>query len=488
MTGERPIFQGVLHSQRRSTPICTNSGQSELQNPRVVYEDDLVVAVFYQGNSDYLVITFGDKVNLARGTDFFGDKPLIGTGTSTLGIMAKSPHWYPEETVKKVLEIVEPLISPFTERIGYGGSMGGYAVLKYAAWFDLTTVISLCPQFSIDNNDLCGLHSVFYRHFTKSMAGMGIRATDRSGRAFVFFDPSHREDAAHAALIQNVWPETRQVRVWMVGHGVTSVFAGTTNLADLIQACRRDDSAALKRFAGLNRRSGSQRFNRFSTRLLLERPDLTLKFIVPASFSGQNWKSEQIREVHKRQRIRILELFEKRAADRLSDYDTHISNAELNHIRAKKHRFWSEEQAVRFYERAKRSPVKRVAFDHAIHTVQGTILAFDYIGLRLIHLPAGAIEHCGRTVGLTYLDTASGSKKLRVSIDGNTIALSVLNDGTFLGLSPKVESESMQLFRVEKMPDGTSALQNSSGYLSAKPDGSVFIQRGLAGDLERFLI
>ena len=487
-TGRRGLNRWMSEDRQGGRPIFRFFRKLTARKPSVVYEDEQIVAVFYPGRSDHLLVTFGDKVTLARGVSFFGDKPLMASDISTLGIMAKKPHWYPQANIRKLLQVTAPLVAQFSERIGYGGSMGGYAVLKYAASFNLSTVISLCPQFSIDNEDLNGLRTVFSGFFDRSHAGMAIEPSDRSGTAFVFFDPSHKEDSVHAALIQGVWPDARQVPVWMVGHGVTAAFAGTRNLADLIEACRRDDLPALQRFAGRNRKAGFQRLNRLGARLLAEKPDLTMKYLIPASFSGNFRKNDEVREMHKRQRTRILELLSRRNVERLQDYDRHVMKAELNRITHRKNQFWSEQKAASHFAAEASCRSRCLHPKRAIRTAGGTVLAFDFFRLRAVHLPVEAVRHASGTVGLIHLDATSDPKGLQVLIDGTLVGLTVLHNGTFVGLSPERQRDASGPFQVEMQPDGTSLLRHSQGCLSAKADGHVRIQSGVPGDAELFHI
>ena len=46
-----------------------------------------------------------------------------------------------------LFKAIEDLIAPFQKRIGYGGSMGGYAAIKYSKLLGLSRVVSLVPQF-----------------------------------------------------------------------------------------------------------------------------------------------------------------------------------------------------------------------------------------------------------------------------------------------------------------------------------------------------
>ena len=68
-------------------PEKTNT--QEETNNIVIYEDEEIKVVFWDGNAEKIIITFGDIGSLANETRYFSDTPLKKLGLSTIGFMAK---------------------------------------------------------------------------------------------------------------------------------------------------------------------------------------------------------------------------------------------------------------------------------------------------------------------------------------------------------------------------------------------------------------
>ncbi len=127
----------------------------------------------------------------------------------------------------------------------YGGSMGGYAAVKFSRAFGATTVIAFCPQWSIDKAECGPIDPGWGLHFVPGMRNMGIRREDVSGRVYVFLDRFDKTDDFHGIKISSAYPRTTLVNVPMCGHHVTSVLAGTQSLRNIVESCRKNDISAL---------------------------------------------------------------------------------------------------------------------------------------------------------------------------------------------------------------------------------------------------
>lgn len=51
---------------------------------------------------------------------------------AVVGIMPKQKSWFPASSMAALLEHLDPILKQFKNIVGYGGSMGGYAAIKYA--------------------------------------------------------------------------------------------------------------------------------------------------------------------------------------------------------------------------------------------------------------------------------------------------------------------------------------------------------------------
>ena len=86
-------------------------------------------------------------ITRAKGLAINAEKSLAKFEFNVIGIMPKEKSWFPAESMHNLFKAIEDLIAPFQKRIGYGGSMGGYAAIKYSKLLGLSRVVSLVPQF-----------------------------------------------------------------------------------------------------------------------------------------------------------------------------------------------------------------------------------------------------------------------------------------------------------------------------------------------------
>jgi hypothetical protein len=232
----------------------------------MIYDDAEIRVLWHPGRTDYALITFGDLVTLADGLRFFADTPVEKTGITCIGVVAKRANWFFGPSMDAATPAIMARIGGYATRVIYGGSMGGFGALKHASRLGATQVISLCPQWSVDPAECPGAEPGWREHFRPELAGMGIRPSDLSGNVFVFADAMDKTDRFHAAKIKETWPALRLINVPMAGHHVTTVFAGTENLLNLIALSRADSVPGMIRQARAMRRASP-----IPGRILLER-------------------------------------------------------------------------------------------------------------------------------------------------------------------------------------------------------------------------
>ncbi len=211
----------------------------------ILYEDDEVRVIWSPGADDIVLVTFGDLVNLAKGLEFFAEKPLKKLGIAAVGVMAKRGNWFPSESIQKASSAILDKISGHRARITYGGSMGGYGAIKFSRLLSATHVIALCPQWSLDPQECEGSDPGWRNFFVDHMNGMGIRRSDVSGDVFIFSDPFDALDMFHLRMIM-ANASCHHIRTPMIGHHVTSVFAGTSNIKTIIDSCLTQDLTNLR--------------------------------------------------------------------------------------------------------------------------------------------------------------------------------------------------------------------------------------------------
>lgn len=64
--------------------------------------------------------------------------------------MPKQKSWFPQASMIELEKAISPILEGFKNIVGYGGSMGGYAAIKYSNLLNMNRVIAFVPQYSID--------------------------------------------------------------------------------------------------------------------------------------------------------------------------------------------------------------------------------------------------------------------------------------------------------------------------------------------------
>ncbi|QDH24910.1 hypothetical protein D5366_06425 [Neokomagataea tanensis] len=227
------------------------------ENFSILYDDEYLRVIFLeqQNDSEELIITFGDMLLEAEGYCFFADQPLRKLKLPAIGFVAKEAHWYQRSSMLAAYKVLMPILGRFSRRILYGGSMGGYAAIKFSKLFAATHVVALCPQWSIDPAEWPGERAGWEGNFRDYMQGMSIKAGDVSGDIYVFADKFDDKDYRHFLKIKNSIEHVNFVNVPFVGHHVTGVFAGTSKLQELFYACVHNDMRGLYLFSRNTRKS-----------------------------------------------------------------------------------------------------------------------------------------------------------------------------------------------------------------------------------------
>ena len=120
----------------------------------IIFEDDQIRVIFQPGSSRELIFSFGDLITRAKGLSINAEKSLQKYGFNVIGVMPKQKSWFPASSMQPMYQAIKPILEQFELRIAYGGSMGGYAAIKYANLFGFHRVVSMVPQYSIDPEDI----------------------------------------------------------------------------------------------------------------------------------------------------------------------------------------------------------------------------------------------------------------------------------------------------------------------------------------------
>jgi hypothetical protein len=431
---------------------------------QIVYDDNDIRIVWQNGSTDFLLMTFGDFNTPANGHRYFADTLAHKAGITTLGVMAKRGNWYPKRSMEAAGNKILPLIKDHATRIGYGGSMGGYAALKFSRLLGATHVIALCPQWSIDKAECDGVDPGWQSYFHLGMRGMGIRAEDVAGQVFLFSDSFDDLELFHSRKIIEACPGARFINVPMVSHHVTEVFAGNDDLSALLNACTTLNLNALHRLSRQMRKDHATRRTGVIGAALRRIPETGFRTLLK----------------HARQDIEYVRPHESYIHEILA----YIARTE------------PAQEAVKFYYQCRSllDPVEQIKAcaqitrtgdaSLCIETTHDTVLVYDVKQNKCIHRQASAnefeshvkIEMFGQYAALYVV---SSEVKMYLA-SGSQTSLCVPAPGS-------VQTHPFN-FEIEGAPNGNFSLKFANFYLCAEKNGALFCNRPSADAWEHFAI
>lgn len=203
---------------------------------QIIFEDEQIRVIFLKGNSKELIFSFGDLITRAKGLSINAEKSLTKYEYNVIGIMPKEKSWFPQESMHNMMAAVEPILNQFENVIGYGGSMGGYAVLKYSKLLKMTRAIAFVPQYTIDPEEV---EDRRYAEFFNSTLhqDMRIEPKDVSQKTeyILVYDPYYKNDREHYLKIKKLIPHVLTLNLPFTGHDALAVLASSSLLNDFIR-------------------------------------------------------------------------------------------------------------------------------------------------------------------------------------------------------------------------------------------------------------
>ena len=202
----------------------------------IVFEDEHIRAIYLKGTTDTLVLSFGDLISRAKGNAINAEKSLAKYDYNVIGIMPKQKSWFPLQSMQALYEVIESLLSQFQRVVAYGGSMGGYAAIKYSKLLKADRVVSMVPQYSIDPSEVEDRrYTDFYDQAVNT--GMRIQAGDiaESTEYIVVYDPYFDLDREHYQKIKKLIPHLHTLHLPYTGHDAVAVLANSELLNDFIK-------------------------------------------------------------------------------------------------------------------------------------------------------------------------------------------------------------------------------------------------------------
>jgi hypothetical protein len=191
---------------------------------RVVYQrvsDDPLTVVYFES-----LLAEPSRETPPTAQDFF-----VRRGVNFIGIKAARNDWYQQDEILEAIAAVRAATAG-ARLVGYGGSMGGYAVINFGHDLGLATLLAICPQFSIQPEKV-----PFERRWLDEAAGITFRhdridKLPRLQRGFVMFDPL-TDDRLHVAAIL-AHHDLTPLPLWFTGHEQLRVLTQTGISAPII--------------------------------------------------------------------------------------------------------------------------------------------------------------------------------------------------------------------------------------------------------------
>jgi hypothetical protein len=214
-----------------------------------IYEDAEMKVTYRQGTGDTLIILFGDAADAAKFhlSEYKGKKIVEHLNISCVVFQPKKTSWYPAESMRAASENINLSLdlTNFKNIVGYGASMGGYGVLKFAKLLRITHVIAYCPQWSIDPSEAHGANPGYSSNFDSNMRGHSVKKHEldiyKKG-IYIVYDPRHAVDNYHAEsyLIQN--NDISMIPLRGAGHEIPKILIGRKYFSRLFAAVLEGDA------------------------------------------------------------------------------------------------------------------------------------------------------------------------------------------------------------------------------------------------------
>jgi hypothetical protein len=202
---------------------------------QIIFEDEHIRVIWMPGNSEQLILSFGDLITRAKGNSINAEKSLAKYQFNVLGIMPKERSWFPAHSMHAMLHAIRPILAKFKQRVAYAGSMGGYAAIKYSKLLDCQRVVALVPQYSIDPQDVDDPRYNMFFH-QENNRDMRVSKDDVSADCeyIIVYDPYCVEDRRHYEKLHAVLPNLHTLNLPFTGHDAIAVLASSELLNEFL--------------------------------------------------------------------------------------------------------------------------------------------------------------------------------------------------------------------------------------------------------------
>ena len=242
----------------------------------LIAETEHVAAIEQDMGGEFVIVTFNEMGLVRNGLAFWGDRFLLKTGYSAVGIVTARPNWYPQAAMEEILPAVKARIAG-RKVITYGHSQGGYGALKYARALGTSVALSFCPQYSIASEYVGSFDRRFLTRCRADLRnGLPVETHDLCPVSYIFYDPYERLDRENVVRLHGLRDSERRVHcvsVPFTGHATVRLVAEGGIGASLIRAACSSEAPAPEELRSLFRqaRRASKTYRRSKTVALVMR-------------------------------------------------------------------------------------------------------------------------------------------------------------------------------------------------------------------------
>lgn len=429
---------------------------------KVIYEDQNIIVVYKKGSSEFILCTFGDMVTLAQGDKIYAEKAVYKMDWAAIGFMAKTANWYPQDSVVKAIKRIENIILNYKSVISYGGSMGGYAAIKYSTLLGASKTIACCPQWSIDPKECNGIKNGYERYFTDSLSGMGVKPGDIFGDVFILYDPHHGIDSYHFNNFRDKSEKVVGVHVPFVGHDVTTVMAGTENLRRMIEAAKGLDLNVFSKIVRGARKNNARRYEYVLKKSAVRHPYISSKIIL----LGKRRTLNELNVLNKAVSILVRAGKLERALE--------IARLSMSFVDSNNQGFIRE--IINAIELLTFKEPKQVTTSH------NTVLFYNSLTSTLRHEKEEPVMLMTRILRKVYSLCQDGEEYLAVRHEGRYYFIDWIGGSVSLN-----ENKSDKSIKKQSLDNGKCCFTNGGKYMCAENDGLIVINRNTVSAWETFL-
>lgn len=188
---------------------------------RIIDEENLVIDFFVTSSAKKkLAFTFTERTSRELEGYGFGGQILIDYGFDTVAIKTNIDLWYEnlsDDHIEKIKNFLITRDAQYSERVGYGSSMGAHAVIKFSKRLAIDRALCFSPIFDINLESIDNRWKEDRKKINNSM--MNFNNINLSCE-YIFFYDSKDIDAQHIIKFQEIIPKLHLIKIPYAGHPV----------------------------------------------------------------------------------------------------------------------------------------------------------------------------------------------------------------------------------------------------------------------------